>query len=709
MQATPRLSGASGTSTLLAVAILVAHAVPSLVAAQEGRSIFSVLDTRGRSIGPAPAIAEGTLEESDLLSGEGRRVQAWGLAAAPGDELQLDLRSDDFDAYVYVVGPGLGSGLSDDDGGEDLDSRICVAIGEPGEYRVIASSLSGETGTYTLEVRLRPGATSGTCEEDLEEAPEITDPAELPTEGRVLSVGDAMTGSLDADDPNYLGSPADAWVVPGRAGAPFSVDLISEDFDAYLELEGDLLDDVLSDDDGAGRCDARITLTFPADGTYLLVVTTLGSGTGSYRLVASASPGPVDSRSCVPSTETSTSEASDPDAVTIVGELVIGENRQGTMTASDAEYAGSYFQGWTLEARAGDRLAIENVSDDFDSYLYFAGPGFPEPIYDDDSAGSLDARICVEIPETATYRVLAGPLSGRNQGGRYTLRATTSGLEQLCTSYDMTPDAAMRRLAELPTEGRSIRTGEVRDGSLDPAGLRHPDTDRVVQAWAIELDGGREVSVDLVSDAFDPVLYVLGPGLEEPLYVDDAEGGTCNSRITFTPASSGSYRVLAGAYYDGGGGPFQLRVSTNPDALRQGGCVSPTPSTAGPDAAPATGGALAGISSGEARVLELGTEVEGTLDASDETLATGEPAEAWVIEVAANETVVFELLSDDFDCILFVDDGGGSPQRDDDGAGNLDSRVVYTATQDRTVRVVVSALSAGNSGAFRLRAIRRAS
>ena len=59
--------------------------------------------------------------------------------------------------------------------------------------------------------------------------------------------------------------------------------------------------------------------------------------------------------------------------------------------------------------------------------------------------------------------------------------------------------------------------------------------------------------------------------------------------------------------------------------------------------------------------------------------------------------------------MLYLDDGGLlGPIMDDDGAGSLDSRIVYTATRDRVVRLVVSALSEEESGSFRLRAIRRA-
>ena len=36
--------------------------------------------------------------------------------------------SSDFDSYLQVAGPGFGTPLSDDDGGEELDSRLQITF-----------------------------------------------------------------------------------------------------------------------------------------------------------------------------------------------------------------------------------------------------------------------------------------------------------------------------------------------------------------------------------------------------------------------------------------------------------------------------------------------------------------------------------------------------------------------------------------------------
>ena len=81
-------------------------------------------------------------------------MQAWAFEARAGDLATVELLSDDFDSYLRVVGPGLSAPLSDDDGGnEGLNSRLDISFPEDGVYRVIASSLGGDTGTFTLRVR----------------------------------------------------------------------------------------------------------------------------------------------------------------------------------------------------------------------------------------------------------------------------------------------------------------------------------------------------------------------------------------------------------------------------------------------------------------------------------------------------------------------------------------------------------------------------
>jgi hypothetical protein len=708
-----RASPASSSPSRALVWCTVATAATALwgvPAAAQDRSIFQLLDTGGR-VASVDGVTSGRLSADDLISPEGHRVQAWSLAAGAGDTLQIDLRSEDFDTYLYVVGPGLGSGLADDDSGLGLDSRVCLALTQNGDYRVVASSLSGELGDFTIEVHERPGATAGACPDGDAERSSVSDVAELPVEGRTLAVGDESDGYLDAAGPSLFGSPAQAWAVEGRSGTRLSVDMHSEDFDAYLIVQGPGLESWLQDDDGAGGCDARVTWTFPADGTYRVVATSLRSSGGRYQLVARSEPEAPRGEACVPTSEgTATTTLSD---VRTLGGLTLDNAVQGQLSSDDGTLGGRKVQAWTLEAKAGGHYAVDLGSEDFDSYLALGGEGFgPDPgdfLTDDDGGDEgLDSRICVETPVDGTYTVYAGPLSTSTSAGRYTLRATESPAESVCKTFSMTAAAVADALAQLPTEGRTIRPGQELEATLDPGAVLHPDDERPIQPWALDASAGQQVSVDVLSDAFDPVLYVVGPGLSEALFADDVGDG-CNARVSFASGGPGTV-LLPGAYYAGAGGAFRLRVSLDPaPALEDGGCVGSPDADPTAAATTVTGDAadIASVGSGADRVIAVGTEVVGTLG-SEEALATGEPAQAWTVVVPAGQEFVFELLADDFDPVLYLDRGEArEPLKDDDSAGNLGSRIEYTSDVDTTLRLVVTSVSADAAGRFRLRVIRK--
>ena len=697
-----------GLVTLLVIGAVISRPTPGT--AQDDRSIFSVLDTQGRTVMPATS-TDGMLGPDDVISAGGRRVQVWSLSAQPGEGVQVDLRSADFDAFLYVVGPGLGEGLRDDDGGDGLNSRLCVSLDQAGEYRIVASSLGGGTGSFTLDVTEVSGGVNGECPE-APAAQEISNLADLATEGRRLRVGDDAQGRLGNNDARVFGAPAQAWAVDGVGGASFSVDMVSDEFDAYLMVEGPGFDEWLQDDDGAGRCNSRLSFTFPQTGTYRVVASSLGASTGAFRLIAAEAPGAVDPEGCAPGTPDDGSytveEAASLSEISDVGVLSSGRSMQGAMNGDEAQYEGRSLQGWSLEGQAGDRVAIELRSADFDSYLYFSGPGFSEPLRNDDGAEGLNSLICVELPESGFYRVLAGPLSGNGAGDRYTLTATwADGGETMCESFEQSPALQAAQLAALPTNGRRIAAGEEQEGELSTSEERHPESGRPIQAWSFDAPGER-VFIDLVSDDFDAYIYAVGGAIPGELYNDDFGGAAgCHSRLEIGPDVSGEITLLLGSYYESASGRFRVRASRDPGPMEEGGCDDSGPDYSG--GVEVSAGVTASLTSGEERAIQLGTEVLGRLGTDGETLPDGQPAQTWSVELTAGDAVVVEVLSDDFDTVLYLDGPGlYAPLTDDDGMGmGTNSRIEYTAVESGRFRIVVSAFSS-DVGTFRLRVIRTA-
>lgn len=104
-----------------------------------------------------PASGELTAAHPTMEDGSHYRDYAWDGRA--GDQVTVDLSSDDFDSYLYL-GTGTGESFeeidSNDDGGQDQDARLVVTLPRTGTFTIRVNALSeGETGAYVLVARSR--------------------------------------------------------------------------------------------------------------------------------------------------------------------------------------------------------------------------------------------------------------------------------------------------------------------------------------------------------------------------------------------------------------------------------------------------------------------------------------------------------------------------------------------------------------------------
>jgi hypothetical protein len=239
----------------------------------------------------------------------------------------------------------------------------------------------------------------------------------------------------------------------------------------------------------------------------------------------------------------------------------------------------------------------------------------------------------------------------------------------------------------LPTEGRELRAGEEFTGALSTSDFLSVE-DMLLEAWEIEGRAGQTVTVDLQSDLFDPRLYATGPGFAETLFDDDSGGG-CNARLAITFLENGSFRVVASSF--GETGTYTIRVSEQPGPVPAYGCGEVNPA------------ALAELPTA-GRTLELGSVEAGVLASGARVVQDGRVGQAWQLVGNAGDRVAVVLESDDFDAYLYMTGPGlGEVLEDDDGAGDLNSRIEVTLPRDGAYTVVASALGAGSFGAYLLR------
>jgi len=364
-----------------------------------GTSVLALLSTGDRKLEVGDEV-QGTLSASDYIGVNESYLEAWALEGRAGQRVSIDLISGDFDSYLYVVGPGLGETLRDDDGGGACHSRLDFTILESGVFHVVVSSSSSrQTGTYQLRVSDEAGPRAAMSCGGLD-GQALTS---LPTAGRELRRGVPAFGRLTGAEGSIENSrPVHAWSLEGVEGETVTIRLESDDYDAYLYLFGPGMTEVLTNDDGGGDLNSELTISFSETGTYTVGAGALSSGAvGSYSLTLSD---PIDLATLS----------------TDGRRLRLGSDVTGMLTAADPVVEGKPVQAWAFEARAGDFATIELLSDDFDSYLSVAGPGLLQPLTNDDGGDGLHSRLSVSFPQDGVYRVIASSLGGST--GTFTLR-----------------------------------------------------------------------------------------------------------------------------------------------------------------------------------------------------------------------------------------------------------------------------------------------
>lgn len=181
-------------------------------------------------------------------------------------------RSRDFDAVQLLLTEELDVVTANDDESSDsTDSRLLSSL-PAGSYLLMVNSVSATTGAYRLEGRLEQ-------------------PRECPVKD--LATGTAMNGSLSINACRVLD-----FVIPSSDEAPAAVygltldrrlrltaDMTSTELDSYLYLLDASYEVVEIDDDSGGNGNARITITAPAGG-YYLVATTWDGAAGNFTVNA---------------------------------------------------------------------------------------------------------------------------------------------------------------------------------------------------------------------------------------------------------------------------------------------------------------------------------------------------------------------------------------------------------------------------------------
>ncbi|NBB65677.1 peptidase [Pseudomonas sp. ODNR1LW] len=572
------------------------------------------------------ASVEGALTSSDTATtGEDAyRYDDYRFSARAGQRLEAVLRSEAFDAYLALYAEGEETPIAEDDDGleEGTHARLRFTPDAAGTYILRARTLSGtDGGDYSLSLRERPAAPR---------APRPTG----------LRLGAETTGALTDRDPEQEdGGRYDAYSFRAAAGQRVIVTLESDAFDPKVlvgRMNGADFVELAQNDDGPDDgLNSRLVFMAPIAGEYVIRATALQDGEGRYTVgLKEAPPAPP------------------------AKPIAIGDSLDGALN----DQAGTNDEGQRAEfyqftATAGQRVAIEMSSNDFDTYLTLRRVSDNSVVAeDDDGAGSgTDSRIAQTLEAAGDYIIEARAFSGDGEG-RFDL-----------TLEEVAPPPAPSALGFAQTVQGEITPEDPQD-----------DDGKHYDAFVFSGTEGERVQAVLRSGDFDAVLAI--GSAEEGAFTalgtdDDGLGEGTDSRLNLTLPSTGDYVIRASPLSGEEKGLYSLELIAR-----------------GPEPKPGS--------------VLIGATARGALTEEDAlTDEEGAYFDAYRFQVKKDEKLRITLVSNAFDAFIDLGEDGedfSSIASDDDGLSDTHAKLDWTAPDDGWYVVRARSLGPNESGAYAL-------
>lgn len=432
-------------------------------------------------------VFSGELTLANPKAEDGSAYKEYSIELTEGEELNVTMQSNDFDAYIMVHDSDGNSIGEDDDSAGGTNADLTVIAAQAGTYSIYANAFAeDEFGEFILSVkRSIPDNVEGIFSGVL---PEI--------EGKSLASGSYPTHEIAAS-----------------SGESLDVQLVSGEFDAYVEVRGPDGDVIAEDDDSAGGTNAQVSIPVYDTGIYTVVVKSFEDGEGG------------------PYTVVVRKDAADEGGATALVERFGGE----LMSWSDRLDNGTPYALHIIDAEAGEELEISMSSNDFDSYLQLWDADETVFAIDDDSGGSLNSRLSFVVPAHGRYVIVANSV-GEDATGSYEIMLRRKSIEAEIASGDI----------EILTGDLTENQEQLADGTS-------------IAAHEIQANAGERLDISMMAGGFDAYLIVFD-GQENKLAEDDDSGGGTNARLSMIAPENGTYRVVANSYSSDEGGPYTITV-----------------------------------------------------------------------------------------------------------------------------------------------------
>jgi len=454
--------------------------------------------------------ATGFLDLDDCqMAGDGSFVDLYTFELDEPGPVIIDLSSLEFDTFLRLYNEDCEEVAVDDDGGEELNSRMTIDL-EACTYVIgINSYANGEVGTYDLSIRCPDVRLCRDCEVGN------------------ITCGETVSGSLDAGDCALAdGTLVDSYTFTVDQTSQVAITLRSSEFDTFLNLSDNFCETFLSNEDCSPgdfevSCIEGVTLNA---GTYTIGVSAAGAGeAGAYELEVSCER----ADSCG-------------DCGTEVTECPAVLD--GVLETSDCSLDnGRLFDSYEIEVQETQEYIFSLMSGNLDTFLYiYDGENCEEIAFDDDGGDGLNSQLALNLTP-GTYWILP---SSYNAGatGSYTVDIN-------CNKAAPCP----------PCETGEAVCGEPVDSAfpLDTCVRTGGQSEDI---YTVVVEGG-VLDVSLASVEFDTYLTVYDSNCRALGFNDDCEPGNLALSCLTLDVPAGTYFVGVSSYAVGEQGGFSLNIA----------------------------------------------------------------------------------------------------------------------------------------------------
>jgi hypothetical protein len=446
------------------------------------------------------------------------------------------------DTRMWFYGPSSSSReiAFNDDGGQGLFSRIersgANSLG-PGTYwvKVDEYGSNDRIANYSIRVHATPIAPPDDYSDRLENATRVP----LGANGSG-SINGTVQQSGDVDMFRF---------VAGSTGR-MAVDQIARPgshLDSYAHVYDSQGREIARDDDGGDGLNSRIQVNVVTGEMYFVAAAAYGSSTGAYQLMISGPP--------VPTAPSMPNTSSNDHGNNLQDSVQLALDSGGTAITNGAIEQAGDVDMFRVIARGTGRMTVDQVArsgSQLDCYLVVFDSRGQEIARNDDSGGTLNSHVQVNVEAGATYYVRAGGYASST--GAYQLRLAGSPVSTTPATTVPPPDDHANQFVtaselQLDSGGSGTAMGVVeRAGDIDMFRFVAQATGRLTIEQRAR-----------VGSPLDSYLIVYG-GAGREIARNDDSNDTFNSRVQIEIVHGETYFIRASAY-GGSVGNYQLSLA----------------------------------------------------------------------------------------------------------------------------------------------------